>query len=156
MDIEIEEDNFSNKSEIDDNENKDDVKDIESLYENDDDNIIILSDISSSDDEIITNDNEEVDKINEIQFNNKKHLQHLTLNEMSKIIMNIDEMIDNNVIQVPININKSDFIYDIIINNKLDIIIHRPITPDSIVIVNLSSLKINKLKLKQKLIYLFK
>jgi len=162
MDIEIEEDNLSNKTENDNIENKDeidDIDDIEKDIENsdiDDDNVIILSDADSSDDEeVVIKNNEEVDQINEIEFDNKKHLQHLTLNEMSKIIMNIDEMINTNVIQIPINNNKSDFIYDMIINNTLDIIIHRPITPDSVILVNLSSLKINKLKLKQKLIYLF-
>jgi hypothetical protein len=166
MDIEIEEDNLSNKTENDDIENKDEIDDKETLsnkddlddIENsdiDDDNVIILSDADSSDNEEVVIKNKEVDQINKIEFDNKKHLQHLTLNEMSKIIMNIDEMINNNVIQIPINNNKSDFIYDMIINNTLDIIIHRPITPDSVILVNLSSLKINKLKLKQKLIYLF-
>lgn len=158
MDIEIEEDNLSNKTENDNIENKDEIDDIDDIENSDidDDNVIILSDADSSDDEeVFIKNNKEEYQINEIEFDNKKHLQHLTLNEMSKIIMNIDEMINTNVIQIPINTNKSDFIYDMIINNTLDIIIHRPITPDSVILVNLSSLKINKLKLKQKLIYLF-
>jgi hypothetical protein len=158
MDIEIEEDNLSNKTENDNIENKDEIDDIDDIENSDidDDNVIILSDADSSDDEeVFIKNNKEEYQINEIEFDNKKHLQHLTLNEMSKIIMNIDEMINTNVIQIPINTNKSDFIYDMIINNTLDIIIHRPIPPDSVILVNLLSLKINKLKLKQKLIYLF-
>lgn len=163
-DIEID-DNISVKSEIDDtdyknNSNKDDLdeKDIESNYEEEEENVIVLSDIETSDSE--NDDNNELKfnenkNIVEINFDKKKHLQFLTLNEMSRIIINIDEMINNNVIQVPINTNKSDFIYELIINNKLDIIIHRPITTNINVKVNLNELQINKFKLKQKLINLF-
>lgn len=133
-----------------DNEDED-YENIEIEDDNDDDNDddendIIDEELESKLNNIITN---------EIQYDKNKHLQQLTLNEMTRIIININEMINNNVLQIPINESKQNFIYDIIINDKMEINIKRPIDLTSIVNVPLNQLKINTTKLKEKLTNLF-
>ena len=122
-----------------------------------DENVMILSDDESDEDELAEKALPQIDDndVKEIKFNQRLHTQHLTLNEMTKIVMNIDDMINNNVIQVPKGVKRADFIFETIVENKLDIVIRRPIDFTSVVIASLSELKINKTKLKEKLNKLF-
>lgn len=133
-----------------DNEDEDyeniEIEDDNDDENDDDENDIIDEELESKLNNIITN---------EIQYDKNKHLQQLTLNEMTRIIININEMINNNVLQIPINESKQNFIYDIIINDKMEINIKRPIDLTSIVNVPLNQLKINTTKLKEKLTNLF-
>ena len=64
---------------------------------------------------------------------------------------NIDDIINNLSIQIPPNEKKSTFIYNIIVNNTLDIVLYRYIPPSTEIVCNLSSLKINKTELRGKL-----
>lgn len=120
-------------------------------------NCIEVSEESTDDESDVLADNMLKDvEIVEIPFDPRKHLQHLTLNEMTRIVMNISDMIYTNTIQIPKNVSMDDFIYDIIMTNKLNIEIKRPINLYKTVVVNLSDLKINEIKLKHKLNKLFK
>lgn len=167
-DVEITRDNDQDTiSVIDDDEDVDD----EDVDEDDDINAkrnnIVLEDDFDDEDEDNSNETEdefnenyekltsEKIKIVEIEFDKRKHIQQLTLNEMTRIIININDMINNNVLQLSPTDNKVDFIYDIIVQDKFDIIIRRPIDLLTVVRVRLSQLKINKTKLKQKLMRLF-
>lgn len=107
-------------------------------------------------DDTVFNENidEQKDEI-EIEFDPRKHIQHLTLNEMTRIIININDMINNDVLSISLSETKADFIYNAIVNNKFDIVIRRPIDLRTILRVNLSQLKIDKIKLRQKLDTLF-
>lgn len=152
---------------ISDNEENEDRQSTTSSTDNDDEdyeNVEIEDDNDDEDDNEDNDDdidNEELESklnniiTNEIQYDKNKHLQQLTLNEMTRIIININEMINNNVLQIPINESKQNFIYDIIINDKMEINIKRPIDLTSIVNVPLNQLKINTTKLKEKLTNLF-
>lgn len=122
-----------------------------------DENVMVLSDVETDDDEVseIAVPLIEEGATKEIKFDPRLHIQHMTLNEMTKIVINIDDMINNNVMQIPKGTKRADFIYNIIVQNKLDIVIKRPIDFTSVVVVSLSDLKINKNKLREKLNKLF-
>lgn len=98
--------------------------------------------------------NEQTD-VTEIEFDPAKHVQHLTLNEMTRIIININDMVNNNVLQIPASVTKAAYIYDTIVNDTFDIVIRRPVDITTCIRVNLNQLKIDKIKLKQKLERLF-
>lgn len=150
----ISEDEDDKKSFVDDDDDE------RVQHDDEDDDDIQIDDDDDIDDESIFNE-ESIEEniynknIIEIPFDKTKHLQHLTLNEMTRIVININEMINNNVLQIPLNDSKSKFIYDIIIYDKMEIVIKRPINLTTVVIVPLSQLKINCVKLNQKLIKLF-
>lgn len=107
-------------------------------------------------DDIAYNENidEQIDTT-EIEFDPSKHLQHLTLNEMTRIIININDMINNDVLNISLSESKSDYIFNAIVDNKFDIVIRRPVDLYTTIRVSLSQLKIDKVKLKQKLDTLF-
>lgn len=112
-------------------------------------------DDEDEDDDILNeNINEQLDTV-EIEFDPSKHVQHLTLNEMTRIIININDMVNNNVLQVPISMTKADYIYTTIVEDRFETVIRRPIDLHTCIRVNLSQLKIDKVKLRQKLDRLF-
>lgn len=141
-----------NNSEIDD----DDENLLDETYDENEDDDLFLEHKTSNIDDIFSSKFDELEETpTEINFDPKLHIQHLTSNELTKIIINIEEMIYSGVLNIPKKVTQLDFTLNIILNNELNIKIKRPIDINKYIVVNLSQLKIDVEQLKRKLTLLY-
>lgn len=138
----------SDQEMLDDSDNDDDEKPTDEAEQSEEDD-------EEDDYNSLNNEFNEQTDVTEIEFDPTKHIQHLTLNEMTRIIININDMVNNNVLQIPASMSKAAYIYDTIVKDTFDIVIRRPIDITTCIRVNLNQLKIDQIKLKQKLERLF-